>query len=187
MSYTLSTLHSDQTERLILESALQLLERGDSALTMRAVARQARISERTMFRYFATRDDFLDALTREFARKLAVPAGPESTDEILTMPRRLYETLESKSGLVRTSLRSDIFPRLWGGVAHQRWIGIRKALEKWAPRTPAEQRKIAAANIRYFLSGTTWHYYRFVFRFTLEETIAAAETAIRHALNDLKK
>jgi len=187
MSYTLSTLHSDQTERLILESALHLLERGDSELTMRAVARQAGISERTMFRYFATRDHFLDAVTREFTRKLALPPAPESMDEIRTMPRRLYETLETKSSLVRTSLRSDIFQRMWGGVAHQRWIGIRKALEKWAPRAPEEPRKIAAANIRYFLSGTTWHYYRFVFRFTLEETIAAAETAIRQTLNDLKK
>ena len=39
-----------------------------------------------------------------------------------------------------------------------------------APNAPEARRKIAAANIRYFLSGTTWHYYRFVFRFTLGET-----------------
>jgi AcrR family transcriptional regulator len=182
----LAALHSDLTERLIFNAALQLLEQGDTELTMRAVARQAGISERTIFRYFATRDEFLDAVAREFTRELGMPPAPESMEQILAMPRRMFETLESKSNLVKSSLRSDIFPRMWGGVAHQRWIGIRKALEKWAPHADERRRKIAAANIRYFLSGTTWHYYRFVFRFSLEETIEAAETAIRQALDELK-
>ena len=37
-------------------------------------------------------------------------------------------------------------------------------------------------NIRYYLSANTWQYYRFVFRFDFEETVACAETAIRQGL-----
>ena len=184
---SLATLQSDFTERLIIDAALHLLELGDTDLTMRAVAKQASISERTIFRYFATRDEFLEAVAGALTRKLQLPPAPESIEEILSMPRRLYENLEAKGNLVKGSLRSDVFPRMWGGVAHQRWIGIRKSLERWAPRAPENRRKIAAANIRYFLCGATWHYYRSVFRFTLEETIAAAETAIRLTLDGMRK
>jgi hypothetical protein len=44
-----------------------------------------------------------------------------------------------------------------------------------------------SANIRYFLSAATWQYYRFVFRFSLEETIACADTAIGQALGGLAR
>jgi AcrR family transcriptional regulator len=183
---SLTVLHSDHTERLILETALAVL-RDDSfnGLTVRAVARKAGISERTIFRYFPTREEFLDAVAREFTRILGMPPAPQTVDELLAMPRRLYTAFEPHARLIAVVFHTEIFPRMKAGPAQQRWEAIGRLLERERPKAPPRARRIAAANIRYFLSAATWHYYRFIFRFTLEETIACAETAIRQTLRGL--
>ena len=66
-------------------------------------------------------------------------------------------------------------------------MAIGKLLDREFSKVPARARKIASANIRYFLSGNTWQYYRFIFGFDLEETIACAETAIRQTLDELQR
>ena len=188
MSSPLATLHTDQTERLILQSAVELLEHESaSKLTVRAVARRARISERTIFRYFADRDEFLDAIAAEVTRELGIPPAPQNLDEVLAMPRRLFEGFDARANLTRASMHSDLFPRMRSGAAQKRWDAIRKIVDRFAPHVPETRRKFAAANIRYFLSAATWNYYRFIFRFSLEDAIACAETAIRQSLDGLNK
>lgn len=182
MSITLTEQQTDLTQRLILDAALQTLQ--DGGLTVRAVARKAGISERTVFRYFATRDELLDAVAAEISGQAQAP-HPRTLDELLAMPRALYTSLEARRELIKASLHTDISERILQTHAKQRWIAVRKIVDAHAPRAAEERRKIAAANIRYFLSATTWHYYRFVFRFTLEETIECAETAMRQALEGL--
>jgi len=180
---SLSVLHTDHTERLILENALAVLK-DDSfgGLTVRAVARKAGMSERTIFRYFATREEFLDAVAGEFTRLLDMPPPPQTIDELRAMPRRLYTGFEPHAKLISVVFHTELFPRMKAGAAQQRWVGIGKLLDGRFKKATPRARRIAAANIRYYLSGATWHYYRFVFRFDLEETIACAETAIGQAL-----
>jgi hypothetical protein len=51
----------------------------------------------------------------------------------------------------------------------------------------ASLKNVAAANIRYFLSATTWHYYRFYFGFGLNESIECARTAVMQAADALRR
>ena len=184
---SLTVLHTDQTERLILESALSVLaDDSFNGLTVRAVAKKAGMSERTIFRYFASREEFLDAVAREFTRLLKMPPPPRTIEELLAMPRRLYTAFEPHATLIRAVFHTEIFPRMQAGAAQERWDAVLKLLNREFRKTPPRARKIAAANIRFFLSGHTWRYYRFIFRFDLEETIACAETAIRQALEGLQ-
>ena len=84
MSYTMSmpprslaARHADLTQRVILDSAVELLERASvNELSMRAIAKQAGISERTVFRYFANRDELLDAIALEVSRRFELPPHP---------------------------------------------------------------------------------------------------------------
>jgi AcrR family transcriptional regulator len=183
---SLTSLHTDQTERLILEAALGVLqEDAFTGLTVRAVAAKAGISDRTIFRYFPTREELLDAIAREFTRLLNMPPGPQTLDELMAMPRKLYDSFEPHARLIRAVMHTEIFPRMKVGAAQQRWVAISKLLDRQFPDATPLQRKIAAANIRYFLSAASWQYYRFVFRFDREETITCAETAIRQAITGL--
>ena len=177
---------ADHTQRLILDSAVELLEETSVAeLTVRAVAARAGISERTVFRYFATREDFLDAVATEVSRSLALPPSPATLEELLDYPATLYRRFEAKAALTKAALHTELFHRMRNAQAGQRWVAVRQLLDRHAPKRSTRDRKLAAANIRYLLSATTWHYYRFYFGFGLDETIECAQTAIRQAVDGL--
>jgi AcrR family transcriptional regulator len=152
-------------------------------LTVRGVARRAGISERTVFRYFATREEFLDAVATEVMRELELPPLPSSVDEILAFPRALYTVFEAKQALTRAALHSELFPRIRERSGGDRLAAIRRVVDAWAPRRPERAREIAALNVRFFLSAWAWQYYRFYFRVDVDEAIACAETAIRQSLD----
>lgn len=184
---TLAERQSDLTRQVILDAALDTLERGSLAdLTVRAVAKRANLAERTVFRYFADRDEFLDAVAGALSARLRLPPPPSSMVELLAAPRGLYERFEDQSSLTRSALHTDLFHRMRAIHARPRWVAVRKVIDEIAPRRTERERKIASANIRHYLQASTWHYYRFYFDFSLEDTIAAAETGVRDTLVGLK-
>lgn len=184
----LAEIHSDQTQQVILHSALDLLERASvDKLTLRDIAKNAGISERTIFRYFGTRDDLLDAVAQEVIRRLATPQPPRTLDALLVFPQALYSSFEANPKLTRASLHSELFGRLRQVAASPRWMAVRRLIDGVAPRCPEEQRKFAAANIRFFLTATAWQYYRFYFRFSLEETVRCAENVIREEIDAVRR
>jgi AcrR family transcriptional regulator len=190
MSSTLSLIdrHTDATEKLILVSALELLERASvTELTARAVAKHAGMSERTVFRYFASRDEFLDAVAAEVVRNLQAPAPPAKIEDLPDYPRVLYARFEEKANLVRSALHTEVFKRIHDTVANERWRAVRSLIDGRAGHRSERDRKIAAANIRYYLAATTWHYYRFYLDFTLAETIDSARLAICLTINEIMK
>ncbi|HEU4589710.1 MAG TPA: helix-turn-helix domain-containing protein [Steroidobacteraceae bacterium] len=178
---------ADHTEQLILDAAVRLLESTAVAeLTIRAVAQRAHISERTVFRYFATREAFLDAVAAEVSRRFELPPSPDSIAGLVDFPDALYRRFEANSALTRAALHSELFDRMLNAPARQRWLAIGKLIDAHAPRRSERERRFAAANIRHFLSATTWHYYRFYFGFSLDDTIECAKTAIRQAVAGLE-
>lgn len=179
----LADRRSEFTRQLILDAALRVLEENSvTQLTVRAVARMAGMSERTVFRHFETRDALLDAVAAETRVRLALPDPPSTLAGLVAAPRALYGAFEMRSRLVRAALHSEIFDRLRLAQAHERWNAVRRLVDAHAPKRSARERRIAAANIRYYLSASCWNYYRAYFGFTLEDTIACAETAIRQSL-----
>jgi AcrR family transcriptional regulator len=185
---TLSDRRNDLTRTLILDAAIETLEHASvSELTIRAVAKHANISERTIFRYYASREEFLDAVTMEMRSRLALPRPPTSVEELKDAARVLYQAFEAKPKLIKAALHSEIFDRMRQVQGGERWAAVGQLLDALAPEAGERDRKIATANIRYYLSASTWHYYRFYFGFSLEESIACAETAIRQAIAGLGK
>jgi AcrR family transcriptional regulator len=184
---TLAERQADLTRQVILDAALDTLEQGSLAdLTVRAVAKRANLAERTVFRYYADRDAFLDGVAGALSERLHLPAPPASMPELLAAPRALYERFEDQLRLTRAALHTDLFHRMRTLHARPRTTAVRRLLDQLAPRRTERERRIATANIRHYLQASTWHYYRFYFEFSLEDTIAAAETAIRDTLVGLK-
>jgi AcrR family transcriptional regulator len=188
-SLSLADRQTDLTRRLILDTATALLESRTplAELTVRAVAKQANISERTVFRYFPTREELLDGVAEAVSARMSLPAAPSSEEELLAAPRALFSRFEAVRELTRAALHTDLFHRMRESHAKVRWTAIQGIVDAFAPRASPRERKIAAANIRFYLAASTWHYYRFYFRFSLEETIACAESAIRQSLDGLTR
>jgi AcrR family transcriptional regulator len=181
---SLTNRQSELTRRLILDAALEALEaEPTSTLTMRLVAKRAAISERTVFRYFASRDDLLDAVVKAFQTRLELPPTPRTLEDLLGYPNALYRRFEANASLNKASLLSEISQRLRQDKT--RLIAVRKIVERIAPQSADRMRKVAAANIRFYLAASSWFYFRFVFGFSLEDSIACAETSICQSLKGL--
>ena len=183
---TLVARHTDATYRLIIDTAVVLLERtSPSELTIRAVARQAGMSERTIFRYYRSREEFLDAVALAVYSRLETPEPPSNLEELCGYPRELYARFEEKAGLVKATLHNEIAVRIREGVGQRRWRAVRDIIDARAPHCSERERRIAAANVQHYLSASAWHYYRFYLGLTLEDTIEAAETAVRLAIGEI--
>jgi AcrR family transcriptional regulator len=180
---TLSERRADFTRRLILDAALEVLESGD--LTMRAVSKRAGMAERSLFRYFATRDELLDAVAAEVVRRIASPPPPRTIAELRALPHALYAVFEANEALVRTGLRSVLFERMRSNAARTRWSAVRRLLDDHAALASAEARKLHGANVCHWLGASTWHYYRASMHLTPEEAVRCAELGIGLALEAL--
>ncbi len=186
LSRSLAEKHSDLTQRVILDAAVELLERaGVSELSVRAVAKQAGISERTVFRYFANRDEFLDAVANEMSRRLDLPPHPATLEDLLAYPEAAYSRFEATAALTKAALHSELYHRIRTGDAQRRGAAVRDLIDRLAPDRSERERKLATANILYYLVATTWHYYRFYFNFSPEECVQCARMAITHMLEAL--
>lgn len=183
---TLIDRHTDATQRLILDSAVELLEVGEvSELTVRAVARHAQMSERTVFRYFPSRDEFLDAVVNELVSRLHPPPPPAALDELLAYPAVLYARFEETAGLLKAILHADLYKRVRATVVGERWNAVQALIDQAAGHRSEHERRIAGANIHYYLSATTWHYFRFNFEFPPEMAVECATRAVRLAVADV--
>ncbi len=152
---------------------------------MRAVAKHVGISERTVFRYFSTRDDMLDAVAQEASRRLALPPHPTTVEELLAYPALAFGRFEATAALTKAALHSELYDRIRTADAHDRGAAIRELVDRLAPARSEHERKLASSNIRYFQIATTWHYFRFYFKLSLDETIECSRKAILLTLKDL--
>jgi len=183
---SLADRRNELTRRSILDTAVDLLvTEGVSSLTMRAVAKRANMSERTVFRYFATRDEFLDAVTAAARERMALPPPPRSVEELRALPRRLYEAFEAQQPLVIAGLHSEISDRMREAAARTRWAAVRELIDAHAPHHSPHDRKLAAATISHYLGATCWHFHRFKLKLGAEDTIECADLAVARALHSL--
>jgi AcrR family transcriptional regulator len=180
---TLAEKRNDLSRSLILDASYALLKTGSvSELTVRAVAQQAGMSERTVFRYFPSRDALLDAVTAQLLAEMALPAPPESLEALLDAPRALYGAFEARAELTRALLHTDLVSRVRTLQGTLRRQAVAALLDAAAPASGERERRIATANICFHLSATSWHYCRSQFGLSLDDAIGCAETAVRQAL-----
>jgi AcrR family transcriptional regulator len=183
---TLKDRHNAITRELILESAVDELEEGAAeALTMRNIARRSNIAERTLFRHFSTREELLDALAVSVAKRLGAPALTMDVARLPDAVQELYNAFEAHANLAKAALHGELFHRIRETVARERWTAVKTLVDKAAPHLSEHDRRLTAANIRFVLSATSWHYYRFYFGLNLQHSIEAARLVIEQALQGL--
>lgn len=183
----LSELYSDLAAKRLLDAALRILDRSSlGKLTFRAVAVEAHTSERTVFRYFPTRDDFLDAIAEEVTKRLELPLPPRTIEELARAPEALYGCFEKHTNLTKAAVHSEFHDKM-RVKAEPRWAEVRKLVDLMAPEIPPTERKLAAVSIQYILSANAWHSYRFHFGLSADEAVKCAENGISQAISSLKR
>ena len=187
-NFTLKERQTDATHKLILTTAVELLETdGVTATTARAVAKRAGISERTVFRYYGSRDELLDAVAEEAAAKMHTPPPPERIEMLVDYVSELYRCFEEFEPLLKEALHTEISKRIRATVALRRWTAVSGLVDAAAPHRSSADRKIAATNISYYLSASTWLYYRFTFDLSAKDAQKYAKSAVALIVADVLK
>lgn len=184
----LNEKHAALTRQIVLDAAVELIKECEvSELSLKKIAKHAGMAERTLYRHFATRNVLMEALASTLHEKLATPPAPVDAASLVTMPELLYRKLEEQPEIVLAILHSELYQYVFGTTARDRWASIKKLLNDAYPNSPENLREMTAANIRYYLSASTWYYYRYNFKFDIETTIHCAELAIGQALEGLSE
>lgn len=144
------------TRALILETVERLLEdRSLSDLSLATVAREAGITERTVYRHFATREQLLEATWDAVNAAIGVQDFPRTVDELIERPMALFAAFDGRGEVIRAMLASPQGRELRLRANAERQAAIRAIVKSARPRLrePALTRLCAAVQLLCSASG----------------------------------
>src|SRR5688572_5567905 len=95
------------TRALILEAVERLLKnRSLSELSLATVAREARITERTVYRHFANREQLLEATWAAVNESIGMKEFPRTVEELIERPKTLFPAFDRSNQVIRAMLAS---------------------------------------------------------------------------------
>ena len=100
----------EQTYDLILEGLIRTMAKGAVTWSIPDVAKEAGVSVPTVYRYFRTKKDLVEALSAYVVRKagIAIQQLPGSPQELITLARELYLRAEGMSEAMRMASVSEL-------------------------------------------------------------------------------
>jgi AcrR family transcriptional regulator len=153
-----SPLRQEQMKRTreqILEGFIRIMARGVTELSIPAVAREAGVSVPTIYRYFRSKRDLVEALGGYFVEKAGRPdlRLPRSLEELTAQVRELFVKYENIDEIVRAAAMSGVSFELRKEVLQARLKIIEDALAPVLSQLN-EADRIRLRNIVFLLSTT---------------------------------
>jgi AcrR family transcriptional regulator len=185
------TLREQQAEAVrerILHAVAGLLERdGTAELTMPLVAEAANVSLRTVYRYYPTREQLLEAAGRWIGAELLRQGYPESLDDIADSFEPACAEFDRHPGLVHAMALSQLGRQARSARRSERLQAIRTALESEVGDLPERERRRAEAVLAYLHNMLAYTTLREEHGLAGAEIGAAVGWAIRALVADLKR
>jgi len=96
--------YREETRTRILDAAVaQLATTELDELTVGGVAARAGVTERTVFRHFASRDELIRAVWPRLQARVRSRGFPTTADDLIETPNRLFPEFDKEEPLVRAS------------------------------------------------------------------------------------
>lgn len=180
----------EQTRLRILEALTDLVvDDSTDELTIPRVARRARVSVRTVYRHFATREALFDAWGEWIDDTIQVQlhSYPETLDELLEFVPRLYRSYDENAPFVRALLTGKAARNVRTRTRRRRRQTFERALlDLTAGLEPDERQRVTA--VLYLLSSApAWNAMRDQFGLDGDEAGRAASWAIRVLVDALRR
>ena len=159
----LRSRQKEQTRGLILNAVDAILRRAPVAeVTIAAVAREADVTERTIYRHFPTREDLLAAAWRRALRAFirGQTAQVETLDQILELTRAAYENFDANEGIVRAIISAPEGVEVRKRPAEIRLDMLKRAYGKLLDGVPEDQVKAVVLATHALSSASVWSHLR---------------------------
>jgi len=96
--------YREETRTRILDAAIAEMSANElEGLTMAAVAKRAGVTERTVFRHFASRDELIQAVWPRMQARVRSRGFPHTAEDLIATPQYLFPEFDKEEGLVRAS------------------------------------------------------------------------------------
>jgi AcrR family transcriptional regulator len=146
----------EQTREKILETLAEIL--ADESITdvsVAVVAERARISVRTAYRYFPTKEALFDEFNVWIRNKFGSPPLPTSVEELPELASQLFDYFQRNEHLMRAT-RSMPARELRKRRKGEQMQAVIKIVSKFAPNLDAETVKARAAVFLLMFGSEVW-------------------------------
>ena len=179
-----------RTREKIEQAAASLIRatRNPEAITYKAVAQRAGVTEMTVYRHFPTREDLLRGLWRALASKMwAVIGVPASIDELLTQHTDRFSSFDKLAPQVLASITTPEGREMGLGLNKLRRSVFQAIVDQAATGAPVEARRHAAAILQLLDSSHAWMFLREQWSMDGREAAAATRWVMDILLQQLLK
>jgi AcrR family transcriptional regulator len=125
-------------------------------VSMAAVAREAGVQERTVYRHFGTREGMIDAFFAHHSAELGVPRFARTEEEMLTLGSKLFVGFEREGAIHRAFVNSRGGREMFVRLGPQFQLAFQEAVADAATGLPPEERRWLAASAHALSSGGMW-------------------------------
>jgi len=180
--------HGAVTRERILSAVAKLVERGElNDLTMPDVAAASGVSLRTIYRYYQTREELIEAAGRWIGKELLRHPYPQNLDEVADLFEVGCPDFDKRPGLVRALALSQLGRRVRSHRRSERLGAISKALRDELPDAPQAELRRAEAVLAYLHNVLAYTTLREESGLDGEEIGRTIAWAIRTLVDDLRR
>ena len=180
--------HAEATRERILSAVAELVERGEAEeLTVPGVAAASGVSLRTVYRYYPTREQLLEAAARWIGDELLQHDYPRTLDDVSELIRVGSPDFDRRPGLVRAMALSQLGQTVRGYRRRERLEAIRQALRHEVGDVPEDELRRAEAVLAYLHNMLAYTTLREESGLSGEEIGEALAWAIRTLVDDLRR
>jgi AcrR family transcriptional regulator len=173
------------TRSRILAAAVTLMESGTD-LTYGAIAKEADIQERTVYRYFPTKADLQIGVWEWITARLTrTDFAPGTSDDLIADMRRAFAGFDASAPLVQSMLHAPQGIEVRVRQQPARAAMFRRCVDAAVPDVPAPDRERAAAALQVLYSAPSWDLLRTFWGMDAARAADTVELAIRALLTGL--
>lgn len=176
---------SNQTRELIISSGVALVHEFPSwdwkNLTFRAVGERAGISERTVYRYFATEQALKDAVMQQLVKESGIDLDALTLAEFGTLIKSLFQYIQSFAAKTK-----PVEDPSFSGVDKERQAALLRSVVQATPGWSKSQQQVVTAALDIFWQPSTherllngWNFDSDQSLATLSWLIDLVESAVR--------
>jgi AcrR family transcriptional regulator len=180
----------EQTRVRILRAVTEVLaDPATEEVTIPLVARRGRVSLRTVYRHFPTREALFDAWAEwvDESLKIHLHSYPERADRLPEFARELYRSYDESEPVVKAMLNSNAARTVRERTRRRRQRAFERAMSELIEELEPEERQRAIAVLYLLVSAPAWQAMREQWGLDGVEAGKAAAWAVRVLVDELRR
>lgn len=158
---TLRQRQAEETRAQMVNAALEMIvDHPEGNVSHEEIAKRIQVGARTVYRYFPSQADLLNAVWQESMKRLQLTMLPDSEAELLDSVSPIFNRLDANENLMRGLLRSNAGQDMRRGDNANRRAAIENALNAATAHLNEQERLRVVGVFQTLFSARAWEIMR---------------------------